>query len=185
MFDINNIQYNPTTKQYICCCQCDSSQDAKYICAKYIMLARTFDTVGEIYSRGSTAIIGTSNPKAAVTIANYINANYFMLPLDVYVFYGSSRKGLPSRWCVGFNCLPQQVQKLIAILNTQGPLVNADNNPQNWQDKSGNSYSIVMHTGVMEPELTEDALKLLDQMVSICLNTIQNTTFRKSKVNPI
>lgn len=59
MFDINNIQYNPTTKQYTCCCQCGSSQDAKYLCAKYTMLPKQFDIVGEIYNRESTVIIGT------------------------------------------------------------------------------------------------------------------------------
>lgn len=78
MFDINNIQYNQAFGQYTCCCQCNSSQDAEYLCAKYTMLPKQFDIVGEIYSKGSNVIIGTSNPKAATDIASYINANYFM-----------------------------------------------------------------------------------------------------------
>lgn len=133
MFDINNIQYNQASGQYTCCCQCNSSQDADYLCAKYTMLPKQFDIVGEIYSRGSTAIIGTSNPKAATAIASCINANYFMPPLDVYIFYGSSQKDLPSRWCVGLDIT--NASQLINLLNRQDPLINADNSPQNWFDK--------------------------------------------------
>lgn len=179
MFDINNILYNPTAKQYICCCQCDSSQDAEYICAKYIMVTRTFDTVGEIYSRGSTAIIGTSNQKAAVTIANYINANYFMPPLDVYVFYGSSQNGLQSRWCVGLDIT--NASQLIDLLNRQGPLINADNSPQNWFDKNSTSYSVVMLTSVLEQKQSEE----LEKRVNLCLSAIQNVTARKLTVHTI
>lgn len=179
MFDINNIQYNQASGQYTCCCQCNSSQDADYLCAKYTMLPKQFDIVGEIYSRGSTAIIGTSNPKAATAIASCINANYFMPPLDVYIFYGSSQKDLPSRWCVGLDIT--NASQLINLLNRQDPLINADNSPQNWFDKNGTSYSVVMLTGVLEQGQSEE----LEKRVNLCLSAIQNATARKLTVHTI
>lgn len=179
MFDINNIQYNQTTKQYTCCCQCGSLQDAEYICAKYIMAARTFDPVGEIHSRGSIAIIGASNQNAATNIASYINANYFMPPLDVYVFYGNRQKSLESRWCVGLNIT--RASQLIDLLNRQGPLIHADNSPQSWFDKNGTSYSVVMFTGVSEQAQSEE----LEKRVNLCLSAIKNVTARELTVHTI
>lgn len=177
MFDIDNIQYNPDTMQYTCCCQCNSSQDAEYICAKYLMVARTFDTVGELYSRGATAIIGATNVKAAQNIAYYINANFFMPPLNIYVFYGSSRKGLTDRWCIGFN--HPNSSHLIEMLNIQHSLVIADKEPQGWVTAEGNSYSVILLPGVINPKPTQE----LNQRVIICLEAIQKVTFRK--LNPI
>lgn len=177
MFDINNIQYNQTTKQYTCCYQCDSPQDAEYLCAKYTMLPKKFDIVGEINCKGSTVIIGTSNPKAAVAIASSINANYFMPSLDVFIFYGSSQIELESQWCVGFN-FPNATQ-YIDFINTQERFITADRNPQNWQDKQGNTYSVVMLTGVMESELSEEC----KEKVNLLLDVIANTTSRK--LNPL
>ncbi len=183
MFDIEHIYEN--LGQYICCCQCDSLQDAEFICAKYSTLPKKFDIVGEIFPKGSTAIIGASHPTATVNIASYINANYFMPPLDIYVFYGSSQKGLESRWCVGFDYPQEQVSNIINSLNNGQKPVFADKDPESWKDKNGYSYSVVMLTGVMEPEPTEDTLELFDQRVFICFNTITNTTLRKLTVNTI
>lgn len=177
MFDIDNIQYNPDTRQYTCCCQCDSSQNAKQICSKYLMVTRTFDTVGELYSRGATAIIGATNVKAAQNIAYYINANFFMPPLDIYVFYGNSRKELTDRWCVGFDH-PNSVH-LIEKLNIQHPLVIAAKEPQDWITADGNSYSVILLPGVIDPKPSQE----LNQRVTLCLEAIQNVTFRR--LNPI
>lgn len=179
MFDIENIKQNPNTKQWICCCQCDSPQDAEYLCVKYTMLPKQFDIAGEIYSRGSTAIIGTSNLKAVTTIASCINANYFMSPLEVYVFYGSNQKGLESRWCVGLDIT--NATKLIDLLNRQGSFINADNSPQNWFDNNGTSYSVVMLTGVLEQEQSEK----LEKSVDLCLTAIENVTARKLTIHTI
>lgn len=177
MFDINNIQYNQASGQYTCCCQCNSSQDAEYICAKYMMIARTFDTVGELYNRGSIAIIGATNKNAAQTIASYINANYFMPPLDVYVFYGSSLKGLPDRWCIGFN--HPNSDQLIEMLNIQNRFVVADKDPKSWVTADGQSYSIVLLPGVLDAEPSKE----LEQRLNLCLQVIQTVTFRQ--LNPI
>lgn len=177
MFDIDNIQYNSNTKQFLCYCQCNSSRDAEYICAKYITTARTFDIVGELYNRGSIAIIGATSKNAAKAIASYINANYFMPPLDVYVFYGSSRKGLPDRWCIGFN--HPNSDQLIEMLNIQNRFVVADKDPKSWVTADGQSYSVILLPGVLEAEPSKD----LDQRVNICLQAIQTVTFRK--LNPI
>lgn len=72
------------------------------------------------------------------------------------------------------------VTKWIAnqINNGQKPII-ADNNPKNWQDKNGNSYSIVMLTSIMEYEPSEE----LQRRVSLCLNTIRDATARN--LNPI
>lgn len=78
MFDTGNIQQNPGTMQWICACQCNSAADAEYLCAKYMIIARSFDTVGELYNRDSVAYIGASTQQAAETIANYINASYWV-----------------------------------------------------------------------------------------------------------
>ena len=179
MFDINNIQYNPTSGQYICSCQCNSSQDAEYICAKYIMIARSFDVVGELYNRGSIAIIGATSKNAAQTIASYINANYFMPPLDVYVFYGSSQKGLESRWCVGFDY--PNADHLIEMLNIQNRFVVADKDPQSWVTADGQSFSIVLLPCVLEPEQSSE----LEKRVNRYLSAIQNVTARKINVHTV
>ena len=50
--------------------KCNPSQYTEYIRAKYIMLARTFDTVGELYNKGSIAIIGATNKNVAVRKIN-------------------------------------------------------------------------------------------------------------------
>lgn len=176
MFDVKNILYDQITRQYTCNCQCNSSADAEFICAKYLIATRTFDSFGEIYSKDSVAIISASSPNTTATIANYVNANYFMPPLDVYVFYGSSQKGLESRWCVGFDIT--NALQLINLLNRQAPFINADNFPQNWFDKNGTSYSVVMLTGVMEHKPIEESAELLNQRITLCLNAIKNTTAR-------
>lgn len=174
MFDINNIQYDSQTKQYICCCQCDSSQAAEYLCAKYTMIAKRFDTVGEIHFRESTAIIGSSNKIATANIAHYINSNYFMPPLNVYVFYGHNRKGLPDRWCIGFNY--SNSDQLIDKLNMQNRLVVASKSPQDWVTTDKQSYSVILLPGVLDAKPSQE----LDHKVNQCLQIIQNATFRKT-----
>ena len=75
MFDITNIQYNSTTKQYTCCCQCDSPHDAENLVAGNIYLARMLSMSGEMFSRGSTAYIGAGIKEDVLNIANAINSN--------------------------------------------------------------------------------------------------------------
>lgn len=179
MFDINNIQYVSQTNQYICCCQCDSSQVAEHLCAKYTITAKNVDTVGEIYFRGSTAIIGSSNKNATVTIANYINSNYFMPPLDVYVFYGHNRKGLPDRWCIGFN--HSNSDQLIDKLNMQHCLVVASKSPQDWVTTDKQSYSVILLLGVLDANPSKE----LDYKVNQCLQIIQNVTFRQTTLTKL
>ncbi len=185
MFDTNKIPYNQETGQYICICQCGSDKDADYICAKYLGISRQLDITGNIYTRGSAVIISASNQKAVSNIASYINANYFMPPLDVYVFYGSSQKGLDSRWCVGFNFPQTQVTQIIDWLNTQIRFANADKDPMSWHDKNGNSYSIVMLIGIMDERLTAGTTELFNKRVSLCLDAISNATFRQLNLIPI
>ncbi len=183
MFDTNKIPYNQETGQYICICQCGSDKNADYICAKYLGISRQLDITGNIYTRGSAAIISASNQKSVANIASYINVNYFIPPLDVYVFYGSSQKGLASRWCVGFDFPQAHVTQIINWLNTQIRFANADKDSMSWHDKNGNSYSIVMLTGIMDQQLTAETTELLKKTVSLCIDAIGNTTFRET--NPV
>ncbi len=178
MFDINKILRNPVTKQFTCSCNTGSSTIATDIQACYLGSVRErFGFTTEIGIQGSTVTIASNSPDTTKWIADQINKGYFMPPLDVYVFYGSSRIGLESRWCVGFD-FPNATQ-FIDFLNTQDRFITADKNPQNWQDKNGNSYSIVMLTGIMEYEPSEE----LQRRVGLCLNTISNATARN--LNPI
>lgn len=179
MFDVNDIKYNKLTEQYICYCQRDSQQDAEYLVAKYIPISRRLSMTGNMYNKGSVAYIEAYLYDDVVKIANYINANCFMPPLNAYVFYGSNQKGLESRWCVGLDIT--NATKLIDLLNRQGSLINADNSPQNWFDKNGTSYSVVMLTGVLEQEQSEE----LEKRVNLCLTAIQNVTARKLSVHTI
>lgn len=177
MFDINNIQFNLNTMQYICDCQCNSPQDAKYLCAKYLTIAKTFDTIGELYSKANLAIIGASNEQAALQIACYINAREFMPALDIYIFYGSSRKKLPDRWCIGFN--HSNSKQLIEMFNRQFPFVIADKDPGSWISADGQSYSVILLPGVLEKTLSKESRQRINQ----CLESIQAVTFRK--LNPV
>lgn len=102
-----------------------------------------------------------------------------MPPLDIYVFYGNSQKDLESRRCAGFNYPQEQVSNIINLLNNGQKPVIADNNPENWQDKNGKSYSIVMLTGIMEYEPSKELQKRAD----LCLSTINDATARN--LNPI
>ena len=137
---------------------------------------------GEMFPDRNIAYIGAGTAEDVCRIAQGINANYFMPPLDVYVFYGSSQKGLESRWCVGFN--DPNANCLIEMLTIQDRFVFVDSVPQSWITKNGNSYSVVLYTGVTEPQLAKETVKqLLVQRVNSCLNAIFNTTFRK--LNPI
>ncbi len=179
MFDINNILSDRNSGMHICICPCDSPHDAEYLVAKYIGISRMFSISGQMYHRGSNAYIEAYLYNDVAKIASYINANYFMPPLDVYVFYGSSQKGLESRWCVGFDYPQKQVSNIINLLNNGQKPVIADNNPKNWHDKNGNSYSVVMLTGIMDLEPSEE----LQKRVNLCLNTIRDVTDRN--LNPI
>jgi hypothetical protein len=132
-----------------------------------------------MFTRGTTAFIEAYSANDVKQIADIINTNYFMPPLDVYVFYGRSQKDLQSRWCVGLDIT--NASQLINLLNRQGPLINADNSPQNWFDKNGTSYSVVMLTGVLEQKQTEE----LEKRVNLCLSAIQNVTARKLTVHTI
>ena len=133
---------------------------------------------GEMFHDGNIAYIGAGTANDVRRIADRINANYFMPPLDVYVFYGSSQKGLQSRWCVGFNYPQEQVYNITNLLNNGQKPVIADKDPQSWKDKHGNSYSIVMLTSVAEHKLSEECKK----QVNLCLDIITNITGRK--LNP-
>jgi hypothetical protein len=105
------------------------------------------------------------------------NTNYSMPPLDVYVFYGRSLKGLSSRWCIGFN--HANSTQLIERLNTQNPFVVADKEPQGWVTANGQSYSVILLPGVLEKEPSEE----LNRRVGQYLQIIQEVTSRKP--NPI
>ncbi len=179
MFDINRISYDHNSGMHICICPCTSPQDAEYLVAKYIGVSRMFSISGQMYHRGSNAYIEAYLPDDVAKIASYINANYFMPPLDVYVFYGSSQKGLDSRWCVGFD-YPQAAQ-IINLLNTQIRLANADKDSMSWRDKNGKSYSVVMLTGIMGSEPSGELQKRGD----LCLAAIQKVTARGLSVHTI
>lgn len=179
MFDINNISFDRNSGMHICICPCDSPHDAEYLVAKYIGISRMFSISGQMYHRGSNAYIEAYLYNDVAKIASYINANYFLPPLDVYVFYGSSQNGLESRWCIGLNIT--NASQLIDLLNRQGPLINADKSPQNWSDKNGVSYSVVMLTGILKQEQSEG----LEKSVNLCLTAIQNITARKFTVHTI
>lgn len=179
MFDVDRIQYDHKTGMHICICPCNTQQDAEYLVAKYIGVSRMLSPSGQMYYRGSNAYIEAYLPNDVAQIASYINANYFMPPLDVYVFYGSRKKDLKSRWCVGLDVADSSL--LIDLLNRQGPLINADNAPQNWHDKNGTSYSVVMLTGVFGQEPSDQ----LEERVRLCLSAIQKVTARKLTVHTI
>lgn len=180
MFDINDISRNFITGQYTCSCNVGSSSIAKDIQARYLMsINERFNFTAEIGIDGSIVTIASNSPDVTKWIADQINKGYFMPPLDIYVFYGSSHIGLESRWCVGLDIT--NATKLIDLLNRQGPHINADNSPQNWSDKNGTSYSVVMLTGVLEQEQSEE----LEKRVNLCLSAIQNVTARKLTVHTI
>lgn len=181
MFNINKISCDRNSGMHICICPCNSQRDAEYLVAKYIGISRMLSPSGNMYHRGTDAYIEAYLYDDVAKIAKYINANYFTPPLNISVFWGIHKDGLQSQWCIGFNFPPQQTQKLIEILNTQGPLIIANNNPQNWQDTNGNSYSIVMLTGITEHELSEK----LQEGAKLCLNTIENVTARKLTIHTI
>lgn len=173
MFDIDNITYNACTKQYICRCQCETQQDAEYICAKYISVARSFDSTGALYRKDVIVIIETSERHTTVSIAQYINANHFMPPLDVYIFYGSNRHGLSDRWCIGFDypCTKDFIVRLSSVYFS----VDADNNPQYWETADGRSYSVILTIAVSKTEQPQE----WNQRVQRCLKAIEIATYRK------
>lgn len=95
----------------------------------------------------------------------------------MYVFYGNSRKGLPDRWCLGFN--HPNSDQLIEMLTIQNRFVVADKAPKSWVTADGQSYSVILLPGVLEAEPSKE----LEQRVNLCLQAIQTVTFRK--LNPI
>ena len=178
MFDINKISRNYLTGQFTCSCNTGSSKTATDIQARYLGPVREkFGFTTEIGIEGSIVTIASNSLDITKWIADQINKGYFMPPLEVYVFYGSSRKGLPARWCIGFN-YPDSEQ-LIDMLNIQNPLVIADKDPQSWVTANGQSYSVILLPGVLEAEPSEN----LEQKVNLCLQAIQTVTSRK--LNPI
>ncbi len=179
MFDINNISFDCNSEMHICICPCNSPQNAEYLVAKYLRISRMLSITGNMYRKGANAYIEAYLYNDVAKIASYINANYFMPPLDVYVFYGSSQNGLENRWCVGLDIT--NASQLIDLLNRQGPLINADSSPQNWSDKNGVSYSVVMLTGILKQEQSEE----LEKSVNLCLTAIHNITARKFTVHTI
>ncbi len=180
MFDINKILRNPVTGQFTCSCNTGSSTIATDIQARYLGPVRErFGFTTEIGIQGSTVSIASNSPDITKWIADQINKGYFMPPLDVYVFYGSSQKSLQSRWCVGFDYPQEQVSSIINLLNNGQKPVVADKDSQSWKDSNGNSYSVVMLTGIMDPKPSEE----LQKRVNLCLNTIRDTTARN--LNPI
>lgn len=181
MFDISRISYDHNSGMHICICPCNSPQDAENLVAKYIGISRMLSISGQMYRRGANAYIEAYLPNDVAKIANHINANHFMPSLNIYVFYGSSQKGLQSRWCVGFDYPQEQIDQIINLLNTQIRLANADKDSSSWHDKNGTSYSVVILTGVLEQEQSEE----LEKRVNLCLTAIQNVTARKLAVHTI
>lgn len=74
MFDINYIEYNPTTKQYTCCCQCASPQDAQNLVASNLNISRMLSMSGEMFHHGSAAYIGAGIREDVIRIAKRINS---------------------------------------------------------------------------------------------------------------
>lgn len=180
MFDINDIQIHPITQQCTCSCDVGSSSTAKEIHADYLIFVRNkTNFTAEIKIEEDTVTIASNLPNTTKWIANYINKNFFMPPLDVYVFYGTHGINFPNMWCVGFD-FPDS-SRLINSLSMYNKTVIADNNPQNWQDKNGKTYSVVIPTGQKDKSPTGKEAKLLDQRVNLFLAAIQYTTFRKTK----
>lgn len=89
----------------------------------------------------------------------------------------SSLKGLPDRWCIGFN--HPNSDQLIEMLNIQNRFVVADKDPKSWVTADGQSYSIVLLPGVLDAEPSKE----LEQRLNLCLQVIQTVTFRQ--LNPI
>lgn len=93
--------------------------------------------------------------------------------MDVYLFYGNSKKNSLSRWCIGFDY--PNAEDLIKELNIQEPFVAADHNPQNWVTKDGQSYSIILPFGVSETEQSNE----WSQLVNRYLQVIEKVTYTK------
>lgn len=177
MFNLNKISMDPITNQYLCHCNTDSSQTANEIKALYLMSVReNYGFTSEIRTEGTIVSIASPSFDATRCIAQQINTDYFMPPLDVYIFYGYSQKGLASRWCVGFN--HPDANHVIEALNIQGSLVIADKDSQNWKTKDGNFYSVVLLSKVLEIK----QYSKFEQRVNLYLRAIQNVTARKLNI---
>ena len=74
MFNIENIKQNPNTKQWICCCKCDSSQAAENLVASNLNISRMLSMSGEMFHRGSTAYIGAGVREDVIKIAEHIKS---------------------------------------------------------------------------------------------------------------
>ena len=89
MFDVNNILYSHDRRQYLCEYLCNSPDEAQTVVANNIRISRILSVSGEMFPDGNIAYIGAGTANDVRRIAEGINANYFMPPLDVYVFYGT------------------------------------------------------------------------------------------------
>lgn len=76
MFDVNNIIYNPNTKQYTCSCQCSSPSNAEELLVRGIALSRIVPA-GEMFVRGSAVIIGAGAEDDVRKVASIVNARFF------------------------------------------------------------------------------------------------------------
>lgn len=173
MFNTNNISYNNLTGQYICSCIIGSAETVQNIQTDYPIFVQEGSGF-TIKIDGSAVTIASSNQNIVRKVANQINNSYFEPPLDVFVFYGYSKKGLESRWCVGFN--DPDASNLIKLINTQDRFVQADKASMLWTDNSGRSYSIVMPTSVKESDPPRESI---NRQVNACLTVIKKVTFRK------
>lgn len=78
MFDINDIQINPMTKQFTCSCDVGSSSTAQDIEARYLMSVREqFGFTTEIGIQGSIVTIASNSQDITKWIADQINKGYF------------------------------------------------------------------------------------------------------------
>lgn len=96
--------------------------------------------------------------------------------LNVYVFYGRNKIGLTPRWCIGFDI--QAPNDIINRLNLIR-FVNADKNPENWITRDGNTYPVVLLTGIMDLH----DFSSTNRGYIVCLNAIKEITQKELKIN--
>lgn len=77
MFDINDVIYNKSRRQYICRCRCSSSGDAESIYAKYLIIVReladNLNISAEMYLDELFVVIESNDKKALTNIVNCMN----------------------------------------------------------------------------------------------------------------
>lgn len=178
MFDTDNINYDG--QRFLCRCK-TTVDKAKNIEAKYTMLSRTTISTGEIYARGNIVTIDTPSKEATQNIANYINIDFFLTQVEVYVFQGRSKIGLSDRICIGINLRQKFVKEFIERMNTVRT-INADCNPQNWIDMNYDTYSVIVFPVCNGMDLNDEYNK---ERLNFTLDAISKQLMRKLKVTVI